>query len=95
MIMARRIKTFVIVDDKIWYAVESNIIYIYDIEDESTIPIFESSCYDSRFNYSSAFIENGGGGRVLMTSRANNFAEICVVENNTPTIYKFLDILVN
>jgi hypothetical protein len=95
--LPRRIETFIIVDDKIWYSLEfgSDCIFIYDIEEASTIPISESSCYDSRFNYSSAFIENGGGGRVLMTSRANNFAEICVIENNTPTIYKFLDILLN
>jgi len=88
----RRVTSFAIVDNKIWYSLESNSVYIYDISEATTIPISETSAYDSRFYYSRVFISKDESGRILMTSFASSHTEICVIENNVPNIYKFLDI---
>ncbi len=87
-----RVTSFTINDNKIWYSVESKTVYIYDVLTGTTTPICETPFYDSKFYYNRAYIANDESGRILMTSYSGHFTEICVIENNTPAIYKFLEL---
>ncbi len=92
----RRVTSFTIIDNQIWYSIELESVHIYNISTEIDNQITETPFYDSNFCYSRVFITKDEDERILMTSYASNLAEICVIENNTSTIYKFLDLpLVN
>lgn len=89
-----KISSFIIVDNEIWYSIKSKSIYIYNILNSETKHISETNYYDSQFGYYTGYLHKDENNRILIISPHSNFGftEICLIENDNTSIYKFTDI---